>query len=611
MTLKKNISLLGVFSIATGAMISSGIFILPGLAYSLAGPAVSISYLLAGLLGFIGILSVIELSTAMPKAGGDYFFINKALGPMIGTVSGLLGWIALSLKSAFAIFGISELVLVLFGFNLHISGLILVLLFVTLNIMGTKEAALFQICMVIGLLGLLAVYLVIGAKAVEPERFIPFIRTDYNQILITSGFVFVSFGGLLKVANISEEVKNPKRNIPLGILTSVIVVTLFYTAITVVLTGTMDPEAFAGSLTPVADSASSVMGPVGYILILIASFLAFFTTANAGIMAASRYPMALSHDSLLPSRFGFVNRRFNTPVEAIILTGILIFLSLLLPLETLVKSASTVILTSYVLTNISVIVLRESRLTNYKPSFRAPFYPYLQIFCILIFSFFIIDLGMDAVEISLSLIFIAFIIYFFYGKKLERRESAFIHMMKRIVDDRIVDSAFEDELREILIDRDNIEQDRFDTLIRQASIIDIEKHTDYTNLVSRISKDVSNKVGLDEKYISDLFLARQNDSNTAISDFLAVPHIILDGSGKEFLLIVRSREGISFTASEDSVKAVFFMGGTNDKKVFHLKTIAALATLVSDEGFEKKWIESESGIELKNLMLLSKRKRFF
>ena len=110
MPLKKGISFFGVFSIASGAMISSGIFILPGLAFSKAGPAVFISYLIAGILGLIGILSVVELSTAMPKAGGDYYFINKTFGPMLGTISGFLGWLALSLKSAFAIFGISEIV---------------------------------------------------------------------------------------------------------------------------------------------------------------------------------------------------------------------------------------------------------------------------------------------------------------------------------------------------------------------------------------------------------------------------------------------------------------------------------------------------------------------
>ena len=111
MELKKGLTLLDVFCIATGAMISSGIFILPGLAFSRTGPSVFISYFLAGILALIGIMSVIELSTAMPKAGGDYYFINRSLGPLVGTISGLLGWFALSLKSAFAIFGISEIIM--------------------------------------------------------------------------------------------------------------------------------------------------------------------------------------------------------------------------------------------------------------------------------------------------------------------------------------------------------------------------------------------------------------------------------------------------------------------------------------------------------------------
>ena len=115
MALKRGISFFGIFSIATGAMISSGIFILPGLAFSKVGSSLFISYFLAGVLGFLGILSVIELSTAMPKAGGDYFFISKTFGPLFGTISGFLGWLALSLKSAFAIFGLAQVLKIYSG----------------------------------------------------------------------------------------------------------------------------------------------------------------------------------------------------------------------------------------------------------------------------------------------------------------------------------------------------------------------------------------------------------------------------------------------------------------------------------------------------------------
>lgn len=610
MDLDKKLSFLGVFSIASGAMISSGIFILPGLAFSKAGPAVFISYTLAGILGLFGILSVIELSTAMPKAGGDYYFINKTFGPMFGSISGFLGWIALSLKSAFAIFGLSEIIYIYSGIDVRISALLFCIFFVLLNIRGVQEAALFQTILVIGLLSLMTVFIIMGIPQVNASHFDPMITGEFNDVIITSGFIFISFGGLLNVANLSEEMKNPKKNIPLGMILSILTVTVIYGLITYVLTGTLDSNTFMNSLTPVADSAKLVMGDAGYIIIVIASILAFFTTANAGIMSASRYPMALSRDMLLPNKIGTVNRKYKTPTTAIVLTGIIIYLSLLLPLEYLVKSASTVILTSYVLTNISVIILRESKITNYKPSFKSPLYPGLQILCTIIFSFFIVDMGKDAIEISLGFIFISFCIYIFYGRKIKKRESALLYLLKRLTENRLGDQVIEEELREILIDRDNIEQDSFDQLIKGAEIIDIEGNLTFEELLNKVGGKISSEIDMDEKDVIKSFIDRQELSNTAVSDFLAIPHIVIPGEDKVFLKVVRSKEGITFNDNENAVKAIFFLGGTKEKRVLHLKTLASIATLVQFKEFEEKWQSLESPLELKNLMLLSKRKRF-
>ncbi|HMB01604.1 MAG TPA: amino acid permease [Spirochaetota bacterium] len=610
MDLKKGVSFFGVFSIATGAMISSGIFILPGMAFSKAGPAVFLSYFIAGLLGLVGILSVIELATAMPRAGGDYYFINKAFGPMLGTLSGFLGWLALSLKSAFAVFGITKIVEIYTGIDPLISGLVLTLFFIILNIAGVKEAAFFQITMVAGLLILMVVYISGGMFKLQPHNFTLFLNKGINNILKTSGFIFISFGGLLKVANISEEVKNPKRNLPLGLISSVLVVTLLYTLITMVITGTLDSESFQNSLTPVADSARLFMGETGYLIILIASVLAFFTTANAGIMAASRYPMALSRDKLLPEKIAEVNKQFKTPLVAIILTGVLIYLSLLLPLEILVKSASSVILTSYVLTIISVIILRESHIINYKPSFKTPFYPWLQLGCIALFTFFIFDMGAEAIEISLGFMFLSFCIYMIWGRKVKESEFALLHLLKRIIDKRLLNHTLEDELREVIVSRDNIEQDDFDRFIKQAHLLDVEDHLDYHQLINRVAVQIAAGTGMPEAEIKERFIKRQQESNTAITDFLAIPHIIIDGRDKMFLIIVRARKGIKFTPEREHVKAVFILGGTREQRHLHLKTLASIGTLVSQKDFKQKWLETESLVELKNLLILNKRKRF-
>jgi len=158
MELKKELSFLDVFCISTGAMISSGIFILPGLAYANSGPLVFVSYFLTGVLALVGALSVIELSTAMPKAGGDYYFVNRSLGPLFGTILGLFSWAAISLKSAFAIFGMAEIIFLLTGAPLIITALILCIIFVGINIYGMQEAALLEVILVLGLLILLFFY---------------------------------------------------------------------------------------------------------------------------------------------------------------------------------------------------------------------------------------------------------------------------------------------------------------------------------------------------------------------------------------------------------------------------------------------------------------------
>ena len=115
--LKKSLNGLDVFCISSGAMISSGIFVLPGIAFEAIGPAVFLAYMLAGILALMGALAIIELSTAMPRSGGDYYYIERSLGPLAGTISGCLSWFALSLKTAFALFGLAEVVHITFGVN--------------------------------------------------------------------------------------------------------------------------------------------------------------------------------------------------------------------------------------------------------------------------------------------------------------------------------------------------------------------------------------------------------------------------------------------------------------------------------------------------------------
>ncbi|GLI56745.1 amino acid transporter [Propionigenium maris DSM 9537] len=610
MSLKKDLTFFDVFSIATGAMISSGIFILPGIAFSYAGPAVFISYFLAGIFALIGILSVAELSTAMPKAGGDYYYISRTLGPMIGTVAGFLSWFALSLKSAFAIFGIAEVIYITTGLNLLLTSLGVCLFFVVLNIVGVKGVAKLEVMLVVGLLALMVIYILFGAFSVDRGAFVPLLPENPNTILITSGFIFISFGGLLNISSIAEEVKDPQKTVPLAMLSSIFVITVIYTLMLIVTVGVLPAEELSGSLTPIADASRRFMGGFGYLAITVAAMFAFVTTALAGIMAASRYPMALSRDSLLPSFISRINNRLHTPVTSIVFTGIFIGVSLFFPLEVLVKIASTVVLTSYVLTNLSVIILRESKILNYQPSFKSPLYPLPQIVSIFIFTFFIADLGLEAAEISISMLLLSLGVYFFYGKKRTEQEYALLHIVEKILDKDLTTHNLETELKEIIKARDEIGTDEFDDLVERARVIDINGTIELQELIERISQELEVMTGQDKKTTYEILSNKERESTSVVSDFVAIPHVILEGSSEFNLLMVRCQEGIRFSDEAPMVKAIFVFSGMKENVLFHLKALASIAYIIQEKHFKTQWIKAKNENYLKDVLLLSRRKRF-
>ncbi|MCP3966973.1 MAG: amino acid permease [Lentisphaerae bacterium] len=606
----KNLGALDVFCISSGAMISSGIFILPGLAFREVGPGVFVSYLIAGIFALLGTLAVIELSTAMPKAGGSYYYIERSLGPLAGTISGFLSWFALSLKTSFAIFGLAEVARVMFGWNLTLCAIIAAILFVGINIVGTKEAAWLEIVMVAALMVILGGYVIFLMPKVSVLQFEPFVNEGQSGAALFSvaAFVFVSFGGLLNVSSISEEVKKPRRNIPLGMIASVFVVTLLYTLILMVTVGIMPAEKLTGSMTPLADAARIYHGNFGYYVVTVGALLAFITTANAGIMASSRFPLALSRDELLPRFMSTVNGRLKTPLNAILVTGTFIILSLLLKIDTLVKAASTVILLSYVLTNLAVIILRESRIQNYRPSFKMPLYPFLPFLNLGVFIFMIVKMGMEAVEISLIIIGLALIIYVFFGRKVSR-EFALLHLVGRMKNKRLDTHGLEGELREIIRQRDELVKDDFDMLVEMAPVFTYEEAMTSDDLFKKIAEDIGPMFDMDPVKMHGLIKERELESSTAITPTVAIPHIILEGENRFKLFIVKCIKGADFGGNNSNVGAIFVLIGTRDQRNRHLKALAAIAQIIQNQRFDAAWMAARTEKQVRDLLLLGKRKR--
>lgn len=305
--LKKDLGLIDLFCIASGAMISSGLFILPGLIFAKTGPSIILSYLLASLLIIPAMLSKAELATAMPKAGGSYFFIDRSMGPWVGTIGGLSDWFALAIKSTFALLGIGIFILLL---NPGISEMqikfiaVICCLFSTIvNIIGVKITGRFQVVTVAALLFLLTFYIVYGSFYIKLHRYMPFMSMGIGSVFTTAGLIFISYVGLTKIASVAEEVKNPGRNVPLAIFLSWIIMSLLYVLVIFITVGLLDSGQLKNSLTPISLGAGTFMGRAGSIILSIAALLSFVTTANAGLLAASRTPMAMSRDELLPGFF--------------------------------------------------------------------------------------------------------------------------------------------------------------------------------------------------------------------------------------------------------------------------------------------------------------------
>ncbi|MBN1269728.1 MAG: amino acid permease [Kiritimatiellae bacterium] len=608
-SLGRQLRLLDVFAISSGAMISSGLFILPGLAHARAGPAVIFSYLIAGLLAMTGMLSIAELATAMPRAGGDYFFTTRSMGPAVGTVSGLLTWLSITLKSSFALVGMSVFTAMLVPVDMRIPGALFCLFFMWINFIGVKQAGRMQAALVIALLVLMAAYTAVGFGQINVDHFRPFAPRGVAAVFSTAGFVFVSYGGILKTASVAEEVRNPGLVIPRGLITSLLVVTLLYVAMVLVTSGVVPASELDLSLTPISDGAARILGRPGMLAMAVAAMLAFISTANAGLMAASRYLLAMSRDQLLPRHFAWVHVRRRTPYVAILATGAVMLVSIFLPLNELVKAASAVLIFTYILANMSLIILRESGLQNYLPVFRAPLYPWLQIAGIAGFALLVVEMGAAALQLSAVLMAGGLFVYWFYGRIKSTREYALLHLVERVTARELTSGTLENELKAIIRERDDIVADRFDHIVESCPVLDLPGPLALDDFFGRAAEALAPELSHDAAEILNRLTERERESPTAISQAVALPHIVVDGPKGFTLLMARCRDGIHFSSEAPGVRAVFVLAGTLDDRNFHLRSLASIAQIVQDPAFERRWLAARDVQGLRDVVLLGKRRR--
>ena len=613
--LKKELGLLDVYVLATGATLSSGLFLLPGLAAASGGGTIPLAYLVAGLCLIPGLLSMMELATAMPRAGGIYYFLDRSMGPLVGTVGGFGTWATLVLKSAFALVGLGAYLRLYFpdapAVPIAVS---FALGFGTLNLFGVKKVGSFQLVLTVILLATLGWLIGRGITEINPATFSSMLSRDAGSFTATVGLVIVSYMGLTNVASISEEVRNPERNLPLGMALSFITVLTVYVLGTWVMVDVVGVDTLAaggGDLTPVATLAGALSGPTGTAVMTVAAVLAFSSVANAAILSASRYPLAMSRDHILPPVLRKVNR-WGTPHIAIFVTvGLIVAAVTIFDPTHIAELAGAFALIMFALSCLAVVVMRESRIISYDPGFRSSFYPWLPILGIILPFPIILEMGWLATLLSGGFVTIGVIWYTYYARGRVTREGAIYHVFERLGQQR--DMGLERELREILKEKGLRAADPFEEIITSSLFIDISESVSFTSIVRRVSNALSGLVRLPASGLVEGFLSGTATGMTPVSHGVALPHLRLSTIPEPTMVLVRAKKGveidvgISMPAPDQPIQAVFFLASPETDSSRHLRILAQIAGRVDDETFLEEWLGADDEQEVKEVMLRDER----
>ena len=381
--LARDLGFLEAYTIGLGTMIGAGIFVLPSIAAQQAGPASMISFFAGGIVSLLAALSLSELATGMPKAGGSYYYVNRALGPFFGSIVGWGMWAGLTFASAFYMIGFGQYLLPGLGqyigflagwgqLGITVAALVMAALLTAVNYYGVKETGSLQNVIVLTLVGLIVAFLALGF--ISGPTIGEFNPNGWPAVAATIGTVYVTFIGFEVIATSAEEIKNPSRNLPLAMIASVVTPTLMYVGVMFVSTGTLSIEALATSEVPVADVATEFMGSLGALAMIVGAVLATVSSANASILSAARVNFAMGRDRILVNWLNEVHERFRTPYRAISATGIitLVLIAIGVGIGTLAEVASFMYLVTYALVHVTVVVLRRANPEAYDPAFQIP-----------------------------------------------------------------------------------------------------------------------------------------------------------------------------------------------------------------------------------------------
>ncbi len=438
--LKRTLSALDLTLLGIGAIIGTGIFVLTGTAAAnQAGPAIVLSYMIAGLACGFAALCYAEFSAMIPISGSAYTYAYATLGEVFAWMIGwdlILEYAVGSMTVAVGWSGYFQRILAGFGLHLpawmsaspdasagtlvNIPAMLIVLGIMVLLVIGVRESARFNATMVTVKLAAVAFFILIGFTYVKPENWSPFMPYGFSGVMTGAAVVFFAYIGFDAVSTTAEEAKNPSRDLPIGIIASLIICTLLYLIVAGILTG----------IVPVVQYKADqqfLNAPVGYALAVInKDWAAGLVSAGAvaGItsvllvmlMSQPRIFFAMSRDQLLPAGVSRVHPRFRTPYITTIITCVIVAaVAGFVPINILGEMTSIGTLFAFVVVSLAVIVLRIRRPDARRP-FRVPGGHVIPVLGVLSCVYLMVSLSVMTWVRFLGWLDIGMIIYWFYGR---------------------------------------------------------------------------------------------------------------------------------------------------------------------------------------------------
>jgi basic amino acid/polyamine antiporter, APA family len=442
-TLKRAVGALDLTALGVGAIIGTGIFVVVGEGANEAGAGVILSFALAAITCLFSALSYAELASSIPVAGSAYTYAYATLGEVVAWIIGwdllleygvsvaavAVGWGANLNNFLDTTFGITVTEEITTspeeGGTFNLFAVLIVVAVTWLLMRGVRETAKTNTAMVFVKIAVLTFFVVAALTAFNSDNFDPFAPNGFAGIETAASIIFFAYIGFDAVSTGSEEAKRPSRDLPLAIIGSLLVATVFYMAVSVTAIGLLPASELGASEAPLAEGLETGAGISWASSIVAFGALVSITSVMLAVFyGQTRIMFAMCRDGLVAERFAKVDPRTGTPVRLTLLFGIFIaVLAALVPLSEIVKLVNIGTLFAFVLVNIGVIVLRRTRPEMPRP-FRVPFSPVFPIIGAALCVYLMAQLPLSTWVRFFGWLAIGMLIYVFYGYKHSRLRRA-------------------------------------------------------------------------------------------------------------------------------------------------------------------------------------------